>query len=167
MIHNILVEEAEQSEDESVSPNPTTSVFDWLQSSTSKKCMSVFTYTGKEKDRKISVVNRIKDGPKPKRSIFAIIKTSEMSSSSWLQQVKSSAFSGLGVINEVHSSIPSQMKGFSSLDVKTDGSLRVKRRTVIFMGQQNNSNSSNEAEEEEVVHSNHITAMNVMTQTQR
>ena len=49
------------------------------------------------------------------------------------------------------------MKRFSSLDVKTDGSLRVKRRTVIFTCQQKNSNSSNEAEEEEVVSSNHIT----------
>ena len=49
------------------------------------------------------------------------------------------------------------MKRFSSLDVKTDGSLRVKKRTVIFTCQQKNSNSSNEVEEEEVVSSNHIT----------
>ena len=49
------------------------------------------------------------------------------------------------------------MKRFSSLDVKIDGSLRAKRRTVILKGQQKNSNSSNEAEEGEVV-SNHVTA---------
>ena len=49
------------------------------------------------------------------------------------------------------------MKRFSSLDVKTDGSLRVKRRTVIFTGQQKNSDSNKEAKEEEVVSSNHIT----------
>jgi len=90
--------------------------------------------------------------------LFARIKTSEESSSSRLQHEKSSAFSRLGVINEVKSSIPSRMKCFSNLDVKTDDSLRVKRRTVIFMGQQNNSNSSNKAEEEEVIPYNHITA---------
>jgi len=49
------------------------------------------------------------------------------------------------------------MKRFSSLDVKTDGSLRVKRRTVVFTGQQKNSGSNEEAEEEEVISSNHIT----------
>ena len=79
------------------------------------------------KGRKVSVFNRIKDVPQPRRSLFARIKTDEDSSSSM--------FSHLGVINEVQSSIPSRMKYFSSLDAKTDGSLRVKRRTVIFTGQ--------------------------------
>jgi len=63
----------------------------------------------------------------------------------------------LGVINEVQSSTPSRMKHFSSLDVKTDGSLRVKRRTVVFTGQRKISSSNKEAEKEEVVSSNHIT----------
>ena len=72
--------------------------------------------------------------------------------------MKSYAFSYLGVINEVQSFIPSRMKHFSSLDVKIDSLLSVKRHIVIFTGQQNNSNSSNEAKEEEVVPSNHITA---------
>jgi len=49
------------------------------------------------------------------------------------------------------------MKRFSTLDVKTDGSLRVKRRTVVFTGQRKNSGSNEEAEKEEVVSSNHIT----------
>jgi len=49
------------------------------------------------------------------------------------------------------------MKHFSTLDVKIDGSLRVKRRTVIFTCQQKNSGSNEEVEEEEVVSSNHIT----------
>jgi len=50
------------------------------------------------------------------------------------------------------------MKHFSNLDVKTDGSLRVKRRIVILTGQQKNSNSSKEAKEEEVVSFKYITA---------
>jgi len=90
-------------------------------------------------------------------SIFARIGASEKSSSSQLQHEKSSAFNRLGVINEVQSSIPSRMKRFSSLDVKTNGSLRVKRRTVVFTGQRKNSSSNKEAEEEEVVSSTHIT----------
>jgi len=155
---HISAEEVDESEEESASPNPKPSVFDRLQSPTPRKCSSVFTLIGKGKGHKISVFNKIKDVLQPRRSLFARIKTGEESSSSRLQQEKSSAFSHLGVINEVQNSIPSRMKRFSSFDVKTDGSLRVKRRTVIFTGQQNNSNSSNEAEEKEVVPSNHITA---------
>jgi len=49
------------------------------------------------------------------------------------------------------------MKRFSSLDVKTDDSLRVKRHTVVSTGQRENSDSNEEADEEEVVSSNHIT----------
>ena len=49
------------------------------------------------------------------------------------------------------------MKHFSTLDVKTDGSLRVKRCTVVFTGERKNSGSNEETEEEEVVPSNHIT----------
>jgi len=49
------------------------------------------------------------------------------------------------------------MKPFSSLDVKIDNSLRVKRRTVVFTSQEKRSNSNDKAEKEEVVSSNHIT----------
>jgi len=48
------------------------------------------------------------------------------------------------------------MKRFSSLDVKTDSSLRVKRHTMVFTGQQKDSNSKEEIEKEEVVCSSHI-----------
>jgi len=85
------------------------------------------------------------------------MRASEKSSNSQLQHEKSSTFSHLGLINEVQSSIPSRMKRFSSLDAKTDGSLRVKRHTVVFTGQQKNSGSNEAAEEEEVISSNHIT----------
>ena len=48
------------------------------------------------------------------------------------------------------------MKMFSTVDVKTDGSVRVKRRTVVFTGQPGSSNINKEDELEEVT-SNHIT----------
>ena len=133
-------------------------MFDRLQSAAPRKCSSVITRIRKGKGRKISVSNIIRDVPQPRRSLFTRIKTGENSSRLRLQQEKSSAFSCLGVINEVHSSIPSHMRSFSSLDIKTDGSLRVKRCTVVFTGQQKNSNSNKEAEKEGVVSSNHITA---------
>ena len=49
------------------------------------------------------------------------------------------------------------MKRFSTLDVKMDGSLRVKRRTVVLTGQQKSSNSDEKSKEEQVASSNHIT----------
>jgi len=155
---HISAEEVNESEEESASPKLKPSVFDRLQSPTPRKCPLVFTRIGKGKGRKVSVFNEIKDVPQKRRSLFARIKTGEDSSSSHLQQEKSSVFSCFGIMNEVQSSIPSCIKRFSSLDVKTDGSLRVKRRTMIFTGQQNNSDSSNEAKEVEIVPSNHITA---------
>jgi len=62
----------------------------------------------------------------------------------------------LGVTNEVQSSIPSHMKHFLSLDAQIDSSLRVKRCTLVFIGQQKNSNSNKEMKEEELVSSNDI-----------
>jgi len=157
VIQHISAEEVDVSEDENASPNPKPSVFDRLQSSTSKKCLPVFACIGKGKDHRCSVFNRIKNDPQPKPSVFARIGAGEKSSSSQLQHEKSSAFSRLGVINEVQSSISSRMKRFSSLDIKIDSSLRVKMRTVVFTGQRKNYRSNEEAEEEEVVSSNHIT----------
>ena len=157
MIQHISAEEVDVSEDENASPNPESSVFDRLQSSTSKKRPSVFAHIRKGKDNSCYVFNRIKDHPQPKPSIFTKIGAGEKSLNSQLQHEKSYAFSRFGVINEVQSSIPSCMKRFSSLDVKTDGSLRVKRRTVVFTGQQKNSNSIEETEKDKAVSSNHIT----------
>ena len=156
-IQHISTEEVDESEDESASPNPKPFVFDRLQLITSKKRPSVFTHITKGKNHNIYVFNRIKDVPQPKHLSFARIKTGEKSSSSRLQQEKSSMFSHLGVINEVQSSIPSRMEHFFSLDVKIDSSLRLKRHTVVFTGQQKNSNSNKEAEKEEVVSFNHVT----------
>jgi len=65
-------------------------------------------------------------------------------------------FDHLDDTNEVQSSIPSHMKQFSTLDVKIDGSLRVKRHTVVFMGQQGNSDSSEKKGQENVASFNNI-----------
>ena len=157
VIQHISTEEVDVSEDKNSYPNPKPSVFDMLQSSTSKKHPLVFARIGKGKDHRCSVFNRIKDDPRPKPSVFSRIGAGEKSSNSQLQHEKSSAFSHLGVINEVQSSISSCMKRFSTLDVKTDSSLRVKRCSVDFTGQRKNSGSNEEAEEEEAVSSNHIT----------
>jgi len=57
------------------------------------------------------------------------------------------------------------MKRFSSLDVKTDGLLRVKRRTMVFTSQQKNSNSNEEVQEDEVFLPIITPLMNMITQT--
>jgi len=51
------------------------------------------------------------------------------------EEQKDSVFNRLGDRNEVQSAISPCMKQFSILDVKTDGFLRVRRRTVVFTGQ--------------------------------
>jgi len=48
------------------------------------------------------------------------------------------------------------MKRLSTLDVKMDGSLRVKRRTMVLTGQPKSSKSNEKPEEEQVASSNHI-----------
>ena len=72
------------------------------------------------------------------------------------QELKSFVFNHLGDTNEVQSSIPSRMKRFSTLDIKTEGLLRVKRRTVIFTDQQNNFELNKEEGQDEIAPSRHI-----------
>ena len=50
------------------------------------------------------------------------------------------------------------MKRLSTLDIKTEGSLRVKRRTVILTGQQSNPDSNEEELRREMASSHHITS---------
>ena len=47
------------------------------------------------------------------------------------------------------------MKRFSTLDIKTEGLLRVKRRIVIFTGQQSNPDSNKREGQDEVASSYH------------
>ena len=103
-------------------------MFDRLQPSSSIRRPYVFSTIRTQP--KPSVFNRIKKGIEPLKAPS--------------QKLQSSVFNRLGDINEVQTSIPSRMKRFSTLDVKTKGSLRMKRRTVIFAGQQTNSDSNRE-----------------------
>ena len=65
-------------------------------------------------------------------------------------------FNHLGETNEVLSFIPSRKKHVSTLDVRTDGPLKVKRRTLIVTSCQASLNSKGKIKEEEQVSSNHI-----------
>ena len=71
------------------------------------------------------------------------------------QEQKGSVFNRLDDGNEVQSSIPSRIKRYSTLDVKTDGLFRVRRCTVVFTGQPSNSDI-NKGDDQEKVTSNHI-----------
>jgi len=62
----------------------------------------------------------------------------------------------LSKINEVQSVIPSFLKRLSTLDVNIDGSLIVKRRTVVFTGHKANPRLNKEVIEKEQASSNHI-----------
>jgi len=53
------------------------------------------------------------------------------------------------------------MKRLSTLDVSTNGSLRVKRRTVVFTGHKNHTSSSKEVLEKEQVSPDRITLREV------
>jgi len=84
VIQHISTEEVDVSEDKNSYPNPKPSVFDMLQSSTSKKHPLVFARIEKGKDYKCSIFNRIKDDPRPKPSIFTGIGADEKFSNSQL-----------------------------------------------------------------------------------
>ena len=62
---------------------------------------------------------------------------------------RGSTFVHLGEINEVQSTIPSRMKHLLTLDVKTEGSLRVKRRKVVFTGHRVSLSPQEELKQEE------------------
>ena len=68
---------------------------------------------------------------------------------------KNSVFSYLGKVNEIQSSIPSRMKRISTLDRKIDGSLIVKRYTLVITSA--SSNSKEKIKEDEQASSYPIT----------
>jgi len=70
-------------------------------------------------------------------------------------------FGRLGKKNEVQSAIPARMKCLSTLDVSIDGSLRVKRRTMVFTGHKAHPSPSEKVIERELASSNHITMQEV------
>ena len=104
-----------------------------------------------------SVFWRIKNHAQPRPSVFNRITKTKESSNPLRQEQKDSMFNQLGDGTKVQSSIPSRMKRFSTLDVKIDGSLMVKRCNVVFTSQPSSFDSNKEDEEEEVASSNHIT----------
>jgi len=91
----------------------------------------------------------LKGDKNPKPSVFARIKIDEMSSSSPSSQERDSVFSCLGEINQVQSSIPSCMKHVFTLDVKTNGSIKVKRCTLVLTGHGANASLKKRTKEEE------------------
>ena len=73
-----------------------------------------------------------------------------------LAQAGSSVFNRMGETNEVKSFVPSHMKRVFTLDVKIDGSLKVKRLTLVITNCRARSNSKDKVKDEEQVSSNHI-----------
>jgi len=84
------------------------------------------------KTPKPSMSRRLKGGKRVKLSVFTRIKTGAKSLSSSPAQDGNSVFSHLGEVNDVQNSIPSSTKCISTLDVKTDDSLKVKRCTLVI-----------------------------------
>jgi len=84
-----------------------------------------------------------------------------MSQSLAPSQESDSVFSTLDVINEAQSFIPSCMKCVYTLDVKTDGSLKVNSCTLILTGNEANTSSKEWIKEEEEACFNHITVQEV------
>jgi len=121
----------------------------------------VFDRVKNGKISKSSAFWRLKLGTQPKRSVFTRIKSGEELASSPSAQEKGSVFGRLSKINKVQSVIPSHMKRLSTLDVKTEGSLRVKRHTVVFTGHRVNPGLKEELKQEEQASSNHIIVQEV------
>jgi len=68
-------------------------------------------------------------------------------------------FTRLGEVKEVQNYMPSCMKHISTLDVKTDGSLKVKRHTLVITSCEASSNSKEKIKEDGQVSSHPITVL--------
>jgi len=66
-------------------------------------------------------------------------------------------FSRLGEMKEVQSSVPLRIKRISSLDVKIDGSLKVKIRSLVITNYETRSNSKGKIKGEEQASSYPVT----------
>jgi len=121
----------------------------------------VFDKVQNSKMLKPSVFWRLKVDTQSKPSVFTRIKLSEGLPSSSCSQGKASVFGSLGKINEVQSVVPSRMKCLSTLDISTDGLLRVKRCSVVFTCHKAHPSLSEDIIEKEQASSNHITVREV------
>jgi len=122
---------------------------------------SVFRSIENGKIQKPAVFHRLKKDEQPKPSVFTRIKIGETSSSAPLSQKRDVVFSHLGKTNKVQSSISSRMKCVSTLDVKVNDSLKVKRRVLILTGLGAKANLKERTKEEEQTSSNRDTNQEV------
>ena len=119
-------------------------MFDRFQSSTWQGHTSVFNRVRNGKILKSSIFYRPKVSTQSEPSVFTKLMSREESPNSSCSQERVPVFGRLGKINEVQSVVPSRTKHLSTLDVSTDGSLRVKRPTVVFTGHRANPTSNKE-----------------------
>jgi len=117
----ISAEEVDENEDQNAQPPIKYSVFDRVQASTQGNA-----YPSSLKFREV------KSHAQPKPSVFNRIMKGRELLNPPSQEQKDLVFNQLSDGNEVQSSIPSCMKQFSTLNVKRDGLLRVKRHTMVF-----------------------------------
>ena len=89
VVQHISAKALDESDDEDAQRNLKSSVCDRLQSPSIEKSPSVFTRIRERRSRKVSVFNIIKDGLRPKASVFTRIQSTDNPSDSSLQQEKS------------------------------------------------------------------------------
>jgi len=140
-VQYITTEEVDNEGGDQATSSPKSSVFDRLQPSTPHQRPSIFKRMGRDRIPKPYVFQSLKGVKPPKPSIFTRIKIRDKFSSSFPTQEGNFEFSRLGEVNRVQCSIPSRMKCISSLDVKTEGSLKVRRRTLVITNCEANSTS--------------------------
>jgi len=111
----------------------------------------------KDKTPKPSMFQRMQGGKQPKPSVFTRIKIGGKSTSSSTAQDENSVFNNLGEVNEVQSSISSCIKCIAALDIKNDGSLKVKRCSLLITSCDASSNSKDKIKDEEQASSHLVT----------
>jgi len=117
----------------------------------------MFNKMGRDKAPQPFVFRRLKGGKQAKPFVFTIITRGKKSFSLSPSQSRSSLFNQLDETEDVQSFIPSRMKRVFTLDVKTDGSLKVKRHALVITSCEVGSNSNGKVDDEEQFSSNHIT----------
>ncbi|KAH7843602.1 hypothetical protein Vadar_018648 [Vaccinium darrowii] len=147
-VQHITIEEVE--EDDNQQSSPRVSVFDRIEAPVTRT--SVFDRLGVTKEtRKESTLQT-------KKSIFS--RLGNRSTSSKGENIKGKGKSieidSSKGDEETRSSIPSRMKRITSLDVDTEGPLKVKRRTIVLTGQPKGQTKVAKEEEMEYTTSYHV-----------
>ena len=112
---------------------------------------------GKDTTSKSFVFHRLKENKQPKPIVITIANIGEMSSSTPPSLDWDLVFNHLCEINDFQSSILSRMKWVSTLNVKTDDSLKVKTHTLVLTSRKANAISKERTTEEEQASCNHVT----------